>query len=165
MTGRRGSVSQIRVRAAGWAGRRQAMPRGTGDGGMSLVEILVSVVILGIGVVGIMSALAFAFTATGQHRQLAHANTLAVQAMEVVADPLQTPFTTCTSAQGTYQSIVQAQVGASITVHPVQDWSGTAWKACGAAPALPLQQITISAPSPDGSNTVTMAVVKRGDTP
>ncbi len=60
MTRRPGTGSQIRGRAAGLAGRRQAMPRGTarhvrrGDVGMSLVEILVAVVILGIGVVGIL---------------------------------------------------------------------------------------------------------------
>ncbi|MFN0025778.1 MAG: hypothetical protein ACKV2O_01155 [Acidimicrobiales bacterium] len=131
---------------------------------MSLVEILVAVVILGIGVVGIMSALAFAFTATGQHRQLAHANTLAVQAMEVVADPLQTPWVACASAQSTYESVVDAQVEAAVSVISVREWGATGWQTC-ATPVLPLQQITISAPSPDGTSTVTMAVVKRGDTP
>ena len=40
------------------------------DEGMSLVEILVAVVLLGIGVVGLLSALVFAFTASERHRQV-----------------------------------------------------------------------------------------------
>ena len=132
------------------------------DEGMSLVEILVAMVLLGIGVVGLLSALVFAFTASERHRQLAHANTLATQAMEVVADPLQTPFAACGGAVASYQAVARAQVAPAITVVSVQEWGSSGWQACGTS-VLPLQQITLTAPSPDGTGNVTMAVVKRGD--
>ena len=132
------------------------------DEGMSLVEILVAVVLLGIGVVGLLSALMFAFTAADRHRQLAQNNTLATQAMEVVADPLQTPFAACGGAVASYQAVARAQVAPAITVLSVQEWGSSGWQACG-TPVLPLQQIRITAPSPDGTGNVTMAVVKRGD--
>ena len=132
------------------------------DEGMSLVEILVAVVLLGIGVVGLLSALVFAFTASEHHRQLAQNNTLATQAMEVVADPLQTPFAACLGAAASYQAVARAQVAPAIIVVSVQEWGSSGWQACG-TPVLPLQQITITAPSPDGTGNVTMAVVKRGD--
>ncbi len=132
------------------------------DEGMSLVEILVAVVLLGIGVVGLLSALVFAFTASEHHRQLAQNNTLATQAMEVVADPLQTPFAACVGAAASYQAVARAQVAPAIIVVSVQEWGSSGWGACGTS-VLPLQQITIAAPSPDGTGNVTMAVVKRGD--
>lgn len=134
------------------------------DAGFSLVETLVAVVILGIGVVGLMSALAFAFTATTRHRELASANSLALRATEVVADPLETPWSACAAAEAAYQSEIQSKPGLStVTVVEVREWVSGSWAPCGGSPTLPLQQITVSAPSPDGSSVVTMAIVKRNE--
>jgi Tfp pilus assembly protein PilV len=133
-----------------------------GDAGASLVEVMVATVILGIGVVGLLSALAFLLRASDRHRQQADAGTQLSQAMEIVADPLETPFEPCGSAPAAYQAAAQAKLGPRVTVEMVEVWGAGGWQPCGATPALPLQQVTISASSPDGTDEASMAVVKRG---
>ena len=133
-----------------------------GDAGSSLIEVMVATVILGIGVVGLLSGLAFLFTATDRHRDVAAANTELSRAMEVVADPLDTPFQPCAAAAAAYQLSARAKVGAQVSVDAVQVWTAGGWAACGAAPTLPLQQVTVRATSADGSNQISMSVVKRG---
>ena len=134
---------------------------GDPEAGTTLVEVLVAVMILGVGVVGLLSALAFLYKATDTHRQITTANALAQQAMEIVADPLQTPWAPCGEARSTYQGVLVAQGLTGGTVEEVQQWGNSGWQGCTGAAALPLQQITISASSPDGPGGVTMSVVKR----
>jgi Tfp pilus assembly protein PilV len=131
-----------------------------GDAGASLVEVMVATVILGIGVVGLLSALAFVLRASDRHRQQTDAGTQLSQAMEIIADP-QTTFQTCASAAAAYQSKAQERLGARVTVEAVEVWTASGWQPCGATPALPLQQVTVRATAPDGTDAVSMAVVKR----
>ena len=132
-----------------------------GDAGMSLIEVMVATVILGIGVVGLLSALAFLFTATVRHRDTAAANTELTQAMEIIADPMETPYQACATAAAAYQASARSHVGDDVTVEAVQVWTAGGWAACGAAEALPLQQVTIRAASAGGADEVSMSVVKR----
>jgi prepilin-type N-terminal cleavage/methylation domain-containing protein len=144
--------------------RPSRSPRLRGDEGMSLIEVMVATVILGIGVVGLLSGLAFLFTATNRHRDVASANTELSRAMEVVADPKQTPFDASCGAAATYQATARAQVGNDrVNVDAVQVWSGGGWAPCGATPDLPLQQVAIRVAAADGSGDLSMSVVKRGD--
>ena len=73
--------------------------RDTGDHGDTLVEILATVAVLGIGVVGLLTALATHASTTGVNRGQAQANTLLVAAAEYVKG---SPYTgmagTCTPA-------------------------------------------------------------------
>ncbi len=57
--------------------------------------------------------------------------------MEVVADPLQTPFTACAGAAAAYETVIDAQVGAAVDVVAVQEWGAGVWQTCG-TPTLPL---------------------------
>ncbi|MDH4172081.1 MAG: hypothetical protein OEW42_21055 [Acidimicrobiia bacterium] len=142
-----------------------------GDSGTSLVEILVSVVILGIGVVGIMSALGFLFSATTKHRDLAESNTVALTVLEYLADPDLTPYEVCPVVGGDqYEDNVAAAVAASPpdvdtlgwTVTVVAEvWNGTTWTDCGTAAADPgLQKLKATTTGASGQGTV-LELVKR----
>lgn len=135
--------------------------RGHPEAGTTLVEVLVAVMILGVGVVGLLSALAFLYKATDTHRQITTTHALAQQAIEIVADPLQTPWAPCSGAAAAYQQVLAAQGLSGVTVEEVQQWGNGSWQSCGGAAALPLQQITISVQAPDGPAGMTMSVVKR----
>ena len=92
----------------------------------------------------------------------------------MVADPLQTPFVACEPAgeeKAGYKAMLAYgkavdEVHEKVTVVTIQEWDGSDWgDECDGSSTLPLQRIEIRAPSPDGTRTVTMEVVKRGDAP
>ncbi|MEZ5233217.1 MAG: hypothetical protein R2755_17050 [Acidimicrobiales bacterium] len=140
--------------------RRPRPPAGDPEAGTTLVEVLVAVMILGVAVVGLMSALAFLYKATDTHRRLTTASATTQQALEIVADPLQTGWAPCATAVASYQASLDAQGLTGVAVTEVRQWDGTDWQDCSSVASLPLQRITVSVP--DGPAAATASIVKRG---
>lgn len=137
--------------------RETAPPRDRGD---TLVEILVSVAILGIAVVAILGAIAMTATASGLHRDTASVQNLLHNWAESVSDG---PYTACASA-ATVQSAVPSPAlptGFSAQVTAVRYWDGSAFAgSCGTDQGL--QRITLSIAGPGSPGAAgTLDVVRR----
>ena len=71
---------------------------GRSEQGTTLLEVLVSVAILGLSTVALLGGLASGFLATSLHRQQADAGTILASAGEAVRDQLRNPFVPCATA-------------------------------------------------------------------
>jgi Tfp pilus assembly protein PilV len=109
------------------------------DAGESLVELLVTVVVLGIAGAGIAAALLTADSAAGQHRQQAAAqNLLRTWAEQVAAGP----YTDCATAARIAAPAAALPAGTTATVASVQYWNGTAFTStCGTDSGI--QRVTL----------------------
>ena len=154
------------------------MSRSAGrEAGFSLVEVLVAVVILGLGFTAVLGALAVAYSGSNSFRDQSNAKTVAISAAERVktvqyADCAQPSdyLSTARLVGNEYPSDwgTQAQAQSRIDVTAVRYWNGTTFVAdrafCLANPTalLRIQQVVITASSPDGRATEVVSVTKRG---
>ena len=137
------------------------------DSGLSLVEVLVSVVLIGLAVISVLGALGGSLIASAQHRKHATTDTLLRSAAELITGPA-TTYVTCANA-ATYASALPADPTGTITVtiQSVEYWTGTAGGAFDTScsnssdPDLNAQRITLLATSSDGRLSETMQFVKR----
>jgi type II secretory pathway pseudopilin PulG len=137
-------------------------PRCRGEAGESLVELLITISILGIAVVALLTGLATAIRFSGTHRTYANADVVLGAAAESVksAAPVACPLS------GTAYNSALSSSNANLGVLP-SPWTASNLKitarACssGADSALALQTITITATAPGGGPSQTIDVVKR----
>jgi type II secretory pathway pseudopilin PulG len=148
----------------------------TRDGGFSIVEILISVVLLGLGTAGTLSAMVASIDASVGHRDLTNEQTW----LQGAADYLQgQPREDCDDVNGVpgeaqsriaskYQTYVQTVVNpdgwpaADITVlSPVKFWDGDQYQSnCYDNNGINLQLVTLQVRSPNGKTTRTLQVVR-----
>ncbi|MDQ3757938.1 MAG: type II secretion system protein [Actinomycetota bacterium] len=139
--------------------------------GLSLVEVIVTVAIMGIAFVSILGGMWTAIVTTDTHRKQALATTYLVSAAEHLKSSVATPYATCASTYslaGIASTVVPVDWKAAMTV-AVEHWTGTAFDGSTATCAtttsttrFDLQQVTITASSPvDARATESLTFVKR----
>lgn len=143
------------------------------DRGSGLIEILVAVVLLGLGATGTLTAVAAAIKGSSQEARLTGARRWLVSATDYVVSP-NVPRVACTGGEAAVRSAYQTAirnvatsrpdgwVAAQITVvAPVTFWNGSGFgSTCYETSGLRLQQFTVRVQSPDGQQVETITVVK-----
>ena len=143
--------------------------RARGERGETLVELMVTIAIMGIAFVAILTGVAIAISASGSHRQEATAEGVVRSFAERISDPKDTPYVDCASAGDVSESewLRAAVRGLERDRHVgrVPPAGGAAAGATAAVvrPDLGAQQITLQVSSPSGRNaaTETLVIVKR----
>jgi Tfp pilus assembly protein PilV len=139
-----------------------------GEGGFSLIEVLMAVILVGTAFVAILGGLRMLLLGSSINRQHAQAETIAISAAEELkaAD-----HTACAAANdGGYLAAVRSpnivipagwNAQAAIRITQVQYWNGTSWgSTCYDANGLHLQRVTVEVGSPDGHATESIDVLK-----
>lgn len=140
------------------------------DDGFSLVEILLTIAIVGIAFAAILGGMVTSIVVSDLHRKQAMADALARSAAEAVKDHA-VAYVDCAGPDAYRDALPSAPSGYAVTVTNVRYWDGTA-PAVGAAyspnfqascpsPDRGMQLITVRAGSTDGSATETVELVKR----
>jgi Tfp pilus assembly protein PilV len=141
------------------------------DAGISLVETLMGIVIMGVAVVAILTGF-LSFVGESQRNDMqSRVHAVAVGATEALRDPVRTPYSNCNSPAYAAADAVDGVAlpsgwtSAAISSITVRYWDGSAFQATcydSAASVLRLQEITVAVTSPDGRGRTSLAVVKRG---
>lgn len=145
------------------------MDRRHGDGGETLIELLISVAILGIAAVAIVNGLGALVVGTDVHRLQSTGGTLLLSAADAVKSTTTTytPCATTASYAGAITSAVTLPSGwTAPTVQSVAYWNGTAFgPTCFESAAVPtvaaIQLVTIRATVPNSRGDLTISVTKR----
>jgi type II secretory pathway pseudopilin PulG len=142
------------------------------DEGTTLVEVLVATVILGIGVVAILTGLLTFISSADRHRRLADSNTVLLRAADAVIDPARNAYTNCATTVSYNPtagfSVPSGWTPAAVSITSVQYWDGSQFQAVcydadpNIGSMVRLQQIGLRVASPDGRANVTLNIVKRG---
>lgn len=154
---------------AGPDGPARGIPTGRGrrEAGFSLVEVLVTIMIMSLSFVAILQAIAVSIRLSDLHRQQAEVGAVVVSALERVKET--TKVACASKTQATY---VAAAKGAATTegwnastvqITQVRYWDGTGYgTVCydNLVSRLPLQQITVVVAHPRGRVTNTLTFVK-----
>ena len=136
--------------------------------GFSLVEVLVTIVIVGVTFAALLGGLITTITVSSLHRKQATADSVARSAAEWIKDSVATSYVNCAT---TYSVGVPNPNGYIIEIGQVQYWDGVT-PMVGAAyspnfgsvcptPDKGLQQISILVKSPDSQVSQLIQVVKR----
>jgi prepilin-type N-terminal cleavage/methylation domain-containing protein len=137
------------------------------DAGFSLVEILVTIVIVGMTFTAILGGILASITASGLQRKQATADSLVRSAAELVKDSVSNPYSNCAGTGKYVLTGLSVPTGYSVSVTGVKYWSGNPQQlkpvpfnsSCPSDNGM--QQITIVATSSDGQAAETVQVVKR----
>lgn len=145
-----------------------------GDEGTTLVEVLVATVILGLGVVAILTGLLTFISSADRHRRLADANTVLLRAADAVIDPARNGYANCATTAsynpttGFSSQLPTGWTTGAVSITSVQYWDGTQFQGTcydtdpNIGSVVRLQQIALRVASPDGRATITLTIVKRG---
>lgn len=146
-----------------------------GDHGETLIEVLMSIVILGIALVAILGGMATSVLSGDIHRKESTATSVLVSASEALKDPSVHYKPCATASEPTYTSALASLPGTGLpsgwaapVISRVSYWNGTAFGAvCYDTAAygnlLRLQQITVTVKSPDNRAVEAFSLVKRDD--
>lgn len=163
---------------------RQPEPRSRRDRGVSFIEILVAIVLIGTVVIAVLAAVRTTVIATAIEREHARAG----QWLESAAKAIESaPFGNCSVVAGVAQSSIDAQqvYNDAVQAVPVPEgwsadqisvqraadidvWDGGSWlpysttTACYDDTGLRLQRVLLTVENPDGAIIETLEVVKRG---
>lgn len=150
------------------------------DDGNSLIEVLISIAIMGITVVAILAALATQLKGTRVHRDQSNGQAVLTSASEKVQSTAfidcnpapSAPATAYTNAARTAilpnDWVSQGYTPTSALTTTVSNWDGAAFvNACPASATDPLgllklQLVTVTVTAPGASDTESIAIVKRG---
>jgi type II secretory pathway pseudopilin PulG len=139
-----------------------------GQRGETLLEILVTVSIMGTAFMGILAGVGTTFTATDNQRKSATAEAVLRSYAERLEDPTDVPYVDCATV-ATYASPVGFALpaaGWSASVTTLNRWQGDTpptFTASCPSPDKGLQQLTLTVTSPAGPHQVTanLVIVKR----
>lgn len=141
--------------------------------GLSLVEVIVTVAIMGIAFVSILGGMWTAIVTSDTHRKQALGMTYLINAAEHLKSVDSTPYSSCASTyslSGLSDDVVPADWKVGMTV-AVEHWTGTAFDSSTATcttttttTRFDMQQITITVNSPvDARATEDITFVKRAE--
>ena len=150
------------------------LPHARDENGFSLVEVLVTIVIVGVTFSALLGGLVTTITVSSLHRKQATADSVARSAAEWVKDSVANPYANCGGAGAYSLSGLQKPSGYAASITSVEYWDGTL-PAAGTAYSLDghmgsscpgggdkgVQRITISVTSSDGQAQETVQVLKR----
>jgi Tfp pilus assembly protein PilV len=136
------------------------------DGGESLLEVLVALVIVGIAVVAVIGGLLTSVSVSDSHRKQASAAAFARNYAENVTTFVAGGgYSPCSSTAAYTPSVVGFSVpsGFSATTVLVRYWINGAWttSGCTATTDTGVQQVTVQVASPDGRASEQLVVVVR----
>jgi prepilin-type N-terminal cleavage/methylation domain-containing protein len=148
---------------------------GHGDGGYTLIELLVAIAILGIAFVSLLGALGMSIVGSDIHKQQSQVESVIDSAAEKLKDPTAATgalhVACATTSQSTYvaaaQSAAASQGWAASTVQitSIQYWDGSGFGATcyddAAHNNLNLQLITLTVTNPGTRASQSIAFVKR----
>jgi prepilin-type N-terminal cleavage/methylation domain-containing protein len=148
------------------------------EGGFSLVEVLITIVIVGVTFAALLGGLITTITVSSLHRKQATADSVARSAAEWIKDGVQTPYHNCAGVGWYSLSGLPRPAGYSVAIQSVEYWDGV-----GAVAGIPyalnsgvgghlgptcpgggdkgLQRITIVVTSSDPPISETVQVIKR----
>jgi prepilin-type N-terminal cleavage/methylation domain-containing protein len=137
------------------------------DAGFSLVEIVITIAIVGVTFSAILGGLFASITVSALQQKEATADTVARSAAEVVKDSEHNPYSNCAGPGHYSLTGLSVPSGFSVSITDVAYWDGQppAGSAVGFQSNCPsdrgIQRITIAATSADGQATETVQVIKR----
>ena len=137
------------------------------DAGFSLVEIVITIGIVGVTFSAILGGLFASITVSALQRKEATADTVARSAAEVVKDSDHNPYSNCAGTGQYALTGLSVPSGFSVTITDVAYWNGQ--PPAGGAVGFQsncrsdrgIQRITMAATSTDGQATETVQVIKR----
>jgi len=146
---------------------RRLRARGVdGERGDTLVEVMMTVAIVGIAFTGILAGLATAINLSGMDRSDANLRTVLVSATESVKQQTYVPCPGANNNSYNPTSGVTLPSGwsaSNVVVTQIYGWNGSAFTSCsGLSTDGKLQLIGIKAVSPDGRSKDGIEIVKRG---
>ncbi|MCW2929017.1 MAG: hypothetical protein JWM86_2985 [Thermoleophilia bacterium] len=153
------------------------MPARDESVGSSLIEVLISIAIIGVCFGGLLGAMGTSVVASGVNREQADAHAVLVSAAEAVKDDSRNPFT-CTTADYNPLSGVMlptdwmtAGASGSVRLGTATDtpaaapqtgyWDGVGFHPTTCSSATDLQRITLIATSPGKRATERLTIFKR----
>ena len=145
--------------------RRADGERGDGERGDTLVEVLITVVIVGIAFTGILAGLATAINLSGIDRGDANVRTVLVSSTESVKNQAYVACPSATNSSYNPTSGVTLPSGwsaSNVVVKQLYGWNGSSFVTCSSLGTDgKLQKILVEATSPDGRSKDTIEIVKR----
>jgi prepilin-type N-terminal cleavage/methylation domain-containing protein len=141
-----------------------------GDGGFSLVELVVAISLLGLGVVAILGAYATLILSGDRARKFGDISTVVAAASAAVVDPGRNPYVPC-ATPASYDPVAGVTLpngltADRVTVTSVQYWDGSTFQPkcydVTVGSYVRLQEITLAIESVDGRVRQSVTVLKRG---
>ncbi len=121
--------------------QRAELSAGGGDRGETLIELLITIAIMGIAVVAILGAVLTAVGASSLHRSQVTAVNDLRSAAETLSRTAATGYTPCATSA---QVATGLPPGGGVTVAGVRYWNGSAFgSSCSAGSDQGLQQVTL----------------------
>lgn len=139
--------------------RRDALASVRADRGETLIELLVTVVILGITVVAIVGGIGVGIRMSDIHRKQATAGAYVRNYAEAVQSSVAAGGYVACLPPSTAGFTVPTGYTASVVGGSVRSWNGTAWTACTVDSGL--QQLTLQVASTDGRASERLTIVVR----
>lgn len=147
--------------------------RAPGDAGESLLEVILSIALMGLAFTASLGAMQLGLIGSQVHRSHATAETVLLRAVEKLK--AETAYTPCAVANdASYLPDAQSVASASgwdattVSIPSVEYWNGAGFQSSGCsgleavATILRMQLITVQVTSPDGDAVESMSFVKRG---
>ncbi len=135
------------------------------EAGTTLVELLVTVAILGLAIVAIVGGMSTSIVATDYGRKQAQARTVLVSAAEAVKSNAGNPYQSCATpasyAPASGVTLPTGWTAAAVAVLSVKYWDGAAWATACPSPDSKLQLLDVQVTAPGGRAIETATVVKR----
>jgi type II secretory pathway pseudopilin PulG len=126
--------------------------------GDTLVEVIVSVVILGIVTAGLLAAMTTTVASSTISRNQANAEAVLTSVAEALRDPMAYPYHCPANYEVT--TIPNLPTGWTVTVTPDEEWDGNGgFQQVCTVPAL-MQKLSITVRSPDGALSWSREIVK-----
>jgi len=131
------------------------------DSGETLIELLMSIAIMGIAMVAVMGAMSTGVLTSDVHRKQAVAGTAVDSYAESVKQAVKSTGYQ-SSCSPTYGSTFTLPTGYTKSIVAVSFWTGTAFQAtCSTAADVGVQRVTLQIASSDGRASERLVVVVR----
>jgi type II secretory pathway pseudopilin PulG len=134
--------------------------------GATLVEVLVTIVLVGIGVVGVMYGWTNSIALSSVNKAQAEVAAISASAKEALRDTTRNPYQLCTFGVPTYNpkaGLTIEQNKYTVSISKIEYWDGSAFVAgcTGETPAFNrLQRVTLTVRTKDDGVTTTPDVVR-----